>query len=293
LKTVWIVRYGEIGTKSEGIRKMFIERLIKNIEEALRTENIMYKGVKNLWSRVLVESTDENVGSILSRVFGIKSISMAYEIKASIENMKKAALKVFKRIHPRSFKIDARRITKEFPLTSLEINRIVGEHIVKETGAKVDLKSPELTIGIEVLGEKAYIYTDRIPGPGGLPLGVEGRVLALVEDESDLVAAWLMMKRGCEIVPVTTRSIDVISPLRRFMYGNKFDIMLVERLDKKKISKLVNDFKCLGICFGGRGKDFLPMIKDLGDMGVPVYTPDAFLPDDMYLEVLKRIISID
>ena len=289
MKMVWVIRYGEIGAKSESIRRLFLERLIRNIEDALKKERILYKSIKNLWSRIIIESPDERLREVLPRIFGIKSISPAYEIRASIESMKKAALKLLQRLSPETFKIDARRVTKDFPITSIEINKIVGEHVVKELGVRVDLKRPEVVVGIEVIRDRAYVYTEKMLGPGGLPLGVEGRVLAIVTEKSDLVAAWLMMKRGCEILPVIKGDPLVISPLRPFMYGNKYDCIVVKALESKTISKLIEEFKCLGICVGGYGKNVISLLSSFRDINVPVYMPDAFLPEEMYRKILNML----
>lgn len=291
MKTAWVIRYGEIGTKSKGIRKMFIERLIRNIEDAMRTERIEYKSIKSLWSRILLYSTDPKVRLILPRIFGIKSVSEAYEVKASLDEITKAAFKIVRKANPKTFKVDTQRITKDIPMTSIQINSIIGEKIVEEYDIKVDLENPDLTIGIEIISGKAFVFDEKIPGPGGLPLGVEGRVLAILEDEDDLIAAWLMMKRGCEIFPITTKLPEIYRPLRRYAYGNKYDIMVVDSLTEKTLRRVIEEYECLGVCVGGKGKSFLENVKKLRILGLPIYTPSVMLPDEIYEEIRRILFS--
>jgi thiamine biosynthesis protein ThiI len=104
----------------------------------------------------------------------------------------------------RSFRVNARRSDKSFPLISPEIEREAGAAVVIATGARVDLSaSAEVEIGIEVQSGRALLYGEIIAGPGGLPLSSQGRVVALLSSGIDSpVAAWLMMKRGCGVIPL-------------------------------------------------------------------------------------------
>ncbi len=97
-----------------------------------------------------------------------------------------------------SFKVEARRSNKKFPLTSPEINRLVGAAILKKNPhLKVNLHHPSFRIFIEIGPREAYLYHDHVPGPGGLPVGVTGRALLLLSGGIDSpVAGWMAMKRG-------------------------------------------------------------------------------------------------
>jgi thiamine biosynthesis protein ThiI len=104
----------------------------------------------------------------------------------------------------RTFRVQARRADKSFPAISPEIERLAGGAIVEATDARVDLsKDAEVEIGIEVQPGRALIFGQTVAGPGGLPLSSQGRAVALLSSGIDSpVAAWLMMKRGCGIIPV-------------------------------------------------------------------------------------------
>ena len=103
-----------------------------------------------------------------------------------------------------TFRVRARRSHKGFPLTSPEINREVGAFVQERTGAAVDLSAAaDHTVGIEVQRERALVYARVLRGPGGLPIPVSGRVVALMSAGLDSpVAAWMMMKRGCAVIPL-------------------------------------------------------------------------------------------
>jgi thiamine biosynthesis protein ThiI len=128
----------------------------------------------------------------------------------------------------RTFRISARRADKSFPLVSPEVERRVGAAVVAATQAPVDLEAPEVEIGIEIQPGRALVFGETIPGPGGLPLSTQGRVVALLSNGIDSpVAAWLMMKRGCGVIPVhyslnqqqTDQVLAIVEALNRHAYG--------------------------------------------------------------------------
>ncbi len=182
---LYVVRYSEIGLKSDRVRRRFEQQLMENIER--QTGGKTFKRA----ARIIVIGGSGN----LDKVFGVKSFSPALEVPADIEAIARAALELYR--GEKSFAVRAQRVTKDFPLTSVEINREVGARFQAATGAAVDLEHPELTIGVEIIGKKAYVFREKIPGPGGLPVGVSGKVVALVSTGIDSpVAVWMAMKRG-------------------------------------------------------------------------------------------------
>jgi tRNA uracil 4-sulfurtransferase len=100
----------------------------------------------------------------------------------------------------RTFRVRARRGATSFPQSSQEVNVVVGQALKDATGAGVDLTSPDWTCYIELVGNKAYLYSEKLPGPGGLPVGTSGKVLTLLSGGIDSpVAAWRMARRGAEV----------------------------------------------------------------------------------------------
>ncbi|PUA31413.1 MAG: tRNA 4-thiouridine(8) synthase ThiI [Candidatus Terraquivivens tikiterensis] len=199
---VALIHYGEIGTKGSN-RPVFEKALVENIKWSL--ENNVGE-VLRLRGRVLVrlrpDVDSEKVKQALGRVFGIAWFTLAYESEQDIDTIVKEVLRRLAEhgIRARTFMVQTRRADKDFPYTSIEVNRMVGAKIVESTGMDVDLENPGVTVFIELAGGKAYFYFEKIKGLGGLPVGVSGKVLSLLSGGLDSpVAAWLMMKRGCHV----------------------------------------------------------------------------------------------
>lgn len=195
-----IVHYGEIGTK-KGNRVFFEKVLAKNIRRKLQGEKL-----KRTYGRFVVElngSSDINkITSALSSTFGIANFAFAVRAELNLDDIMLKALDVAKEDGAQTFRITTNRVNKNFPLTSMQVNEVVGR-AVTDLGKAVDLKNPALEINIEITGKYAYVYAGKIAGPCGLPVGATGKVMALLSGGIDSpVAAWLAMKRGCKAVLV-------------------------------------------------------------------------------------------
>jgi thiamine biosynthesis protein ThiI len=197
-----IVHYHEISLK-RGNRPLFLRRLQENIARAV--SDLGPVTVVQRPGRIVVDLEGhehaEAARERLDRVCGIANLALAVRTGSSTESLKRAVDHV---IGPRpfsSFRITARRAFKTFPLTSVEINRELGAHVLKvRPEARVDLEHAELNVHVEVLPHEAFVYADRRPGAGGLPVGSGGTVMALLSGGIDSpVAAWRMMKRGCRV----------------------------------------------------------------------------------------------
>jgi thiamine biosynthesis protein ThiI len=133
-----------------------------------------------------------------------------------------------------SFRIDTQRGDKTFPLTSPEINRVLGAAVKEKSGARVDLENPMFTVFVEILPHDAFFGFDKIPGAGGLPVGASGRVVSLISGGIDSpVAAYRMMQRGCRLIFVHFHSApyqdktsqekvrELVRRLTRHQYGSR------------------------------------------------------------------------
>jgi tRNA uracil 4-sulfurtransferase len=199
-----LVRYGEIGIKSDRVRSRYERTLVNNIEKALSFCEIEYDAVIRDFGRIFVRTHDVAAAPAVARIFGVVSVSPVQTSAATLDAMKAAALRITSPLLTagKSFGIRARR-TGIHDYSSNDIGVVVGGAIEKATGAPVRLAQPDVQLFIEVRAERAYIYTEVVPGVGGLPLGTQGKVIALISGGIDSpVAAWLMMKRGCTIVPL-------------------------------------------------------------------------------------------
>jgi thiamine biosynthesis protein ThiI len=194
-----IVRYGEIGTKSKRTRKNIEAVLIKNIRHVTGPAKITRE-----FGRIFVESDSRELAEKVARVFGVVSTSTAVTTSSDMKDILKEGTALAKKIIKKgdTFAVEARR-TGEHPYTSQDIEVELGTEIVKVTGAKVKLKKPDRTVYVEVRDRDAYVFDSIIDGVGGLPLGSQGKVIALLSGGIDSpVAAWMMMKRGVEIICV-------------------------------------------------------------------------------------------
>jgi len=194
---VIIVRYGEIGLKSKGTRAAFERRLVENLKAALGNVR-----VRREYGRIYVDSSSRADAVKAARVFGVVSTSVAVKVSSELEELLEKGLAYAReRIKAgKSFAVRARRVGKH-EYTSIELARLLGARIVDATGARVNLSEPQVEIHVEVRDSDAYIYDEVIRGVGGLPLGTQGKALALISGGIDSpVAAWMMMKRGVDIV---------------------------------------------------------------------------------------------
>ena len=214
-----IIRYGEIGLKGKN-RGYFVKRLRRNIRDCLKKHDITGE-VRSVGQRVYAQVEDvERAVEKLRDVFGIVSLSPAQEVPADIEAIMAEALRVAEQAgldEKRTFRMQSRRADKAFPLTSPEINRLVGAYVQAATGARVDLSDEaDLTIGVEVRQGHTLVFGQTVAGHGGLPLGTQGRAVALISGGIDSpVAAWMIMRRGCVVIPVHFRQSEV--ELAKFM----------------------------------------------------------------------------
>lgn len=197
-----IARYGEVGLKSNRVRKRFENRLKNNIKASIDAE------VNISQARIYVFPKDyDDALEKLERIFGIVSYSPAVTTKSTFEDIERDLALYADKLHEEGlldentrFAISCRRVgNHEF--SSQEMAAFAGAVVVRKYASPVDLTNPELTIYLEVRDGDAYIYHEKIPGPGGLPLGTQGKVVSLVSSGIDSpVATYLMMKRGCQVI---------------------------------------------------------------------------------------------
>lgn len=196
-----IVRYGEIGVKSPVVRKRFEKKLISNIKNLIEGKITINQG------RVLLYPEDEKFAlESLKKIFGIVSYSPTVSTETSFESIKSTVQDYIKILvdnggfdPDKTFAVKCRRVgSHEF--SSREMAGFCGAAVIEITNAPVDLSNPKFTLYIEVRDDKTYIFHEKIQGAGGLPIGTQGRMIALVSGGIDSpVAAYLMMKRGCDL----------------------------------------------------------------------------------------------
>ena len=195
-------------------RIVFERALQRNVIDCLKKNNIPYTLVWRIRGRMII-NTQEKVPQ-LDHVFGIASYSYGKELALDLEVMKKEALAAYKN---GTFRISCQRM-EDFAYSSQEVEREVGAYVVEHTGAKVKLKDPQEEICLEIFNDHAYIFTEKIPGTGGLPVGKDSHVVLILQDENSVKAGLKMMRRGCSLNIYKEKNIDW-SPLKAYEYGFK------------------------------------------------------------------------
>jgi len=209
-----LVHYSEVALKGRN-RSWFIHRLVRNLHAALAGLHV--KEVRTPVGRIEIvlgqESAMPEIRARLARVFGVANYSAAMRVPRDIEGM---AAAILARLPPKesvqSFRVHVRRADPKFTTPSPELARDLGSRVWHVRGWKVDLENADFVISVEIIPGGAYCYIGREPGPGGLPTGTAGRVVALLSGGIDSpVAAWRMMKRGCHVTLVHFHSVPFLS----------------------------------------------------------------------------------
>ncbi|MGI0129912.1 MAG: THUMP domain-containing protein [Thermoplasmata archaeon] len=202
-----LVRYGELALKSAPVRRQFESLLRRNILDQFVTEGLTGR-LRADHGHLYVEVDDDaRAVRVLRRVFGITSVSLVHEVPSERVAIRDRLLVL---AEPRlvagaSFAVRARRTGGKHPFTSQELARDLGGDVLDrfaDRHLRVDLEQPNVELFVEVRGPRSYLSFDRVRGPGGLPLGVAGRLVALVEGPRGALGAYLMMKRGCRVAIV-------------------------------------------------------------------------------------------
>lgn len=206
LKKIILVRYGEIALK--GLNKPFFEtELIRNIKKTLYGLGVI--SVSKSQSRIFIEPENDHAYdfnralNLLSKIFGIVSVSPAYKIDSDFQNIIETTIMVVKEMmNPthKTFKVHAKRGDKKFPLDSPQINMEIGGVILENfSQLNVDVHNPDFILYIEVR-EFTYIYSEIISAQGGMPIGTNGKAMLLLSGGIDSpVAGWMMAKRGVKL----------------------------------------------------------------------------------------------
>ncbi len=224
---IFIVRCGEVALK--GMNKPYFERmLLERIKKLLKK----FDGVKAYRHEGLIfvrADKELNPGTEgkrailkeIGKVFGVASISPAMECESTMEDIGQTAveymLEAIEERGVKTFKVNAKRADKNFPVKSPDISRQIGAAVLKGCKVlKVDVHNPDVKLFVDVRHDKSYVYQDKIPGFGGLPLGTNGKGMSLLSGGIDSpVATWMMAKRGMMIEAVHFHSFPYTSQRAR------------------------------------------------------------------------------
>lgn len=241
-----LVRYGEIGVKSPPVRRQMEARLRQNLEDALLRRRIEGH-VATLGPRLWMTGPDDvAMLDVATHTFGVVSASRMQLVGASMAEIGAAAAHLALQRPWTRFAVRASR-SGQHDFSSQDIGVQVGSAIftaAADAGRQpvVDLDTPELEVLVEVREDRAYVGFEKVAGPGGLPAGSQGTVVALLSDRASAVAAWLMMRRGCRVIALHagdmgSAPLPLLEPLWRW--------------------GLPADVELLPVCSGSVGKDTL------------------------------------
>ncbi len=212
MKEVILIKEGEIALKGLN-RSNFEIRLLKNIKQRLKfLGNFKYEYAQSTLTIEPLEECDmQIVAEKISTVFGIASYSLAASAEKDFSTIKEIAKKYLKEhlTQCKTFKVEARRSDKKFPLKSPQICAQMGEVLINEfSNLTVDVHNPDTIVRVEIRDKAAYIYAKRLPGAGGIPQGCGGDGMLLISGGIDSpVAGWMMAKRGLKL-----QAVHFISP---------------------------------------------------------------------------------
>ncbi len=218
-QNILIVRCGEVALK--GMNKPYFERMLV---DRIRRNLKAFKGVdiKRQEGLIFIRAEkDLDIDAIIketAKVFGVASISKAVEAEPELNAIGEAAVEYMMNLIEtrgvQTFKVEAKRADKNFPVKSPEIGRIIGAKVLVGCKVlKVNVHEPDVLLHVDVRHDKAYIYEGKINGFGGLPLGTNGKGMILLSGGIDSpVAAWMMAKRGMMIEAVHFHSYPYTSP---------------------------------------------------------------------------------
>ncbi|MCI4348782.1 MAG: THUMP domain-containing protein [Thermoplasmata archaeon] len=253
MPVVVLVRYGELALKSPPVRREFERTLSRNIL-AQFAANASACRIHSDGGHFYLETDDPGAAArLLRRVFGVTSVSVVHETTSDLPAIASAVREFAdaQLSHGASFAIRARR-TGQHAFTSQELGRDLGAVVLAtwpDRALHVDLGTPDVEIFVEVRGPKAYLSFDRVRGPGGLPIGVAGRLAALVDGRRAALGAWLMMKRGCQcsLVATATGAPLVREVLQRFDPKSDAPRLVTDEDASEALRRLADEVKADGI----------------------------------------------
>ena len=208
-QNIFIVRCGEVALKGMNkpyFEKMLVNRIKKLLKKFDNVEAYRHEGL--IFVRADKKHDPEMIIGEISKVFGVASISPALECESELNSIGDAAvalmMDLIEKKGIKTFKVDAKRADKNFPVKSPEIARIIGAKVLVGCKVlKVDVHNPDCVLFVDLRKDKSYVFEQKISGFGGLPLGTNGKGMVLLSGGIDSpIAAWMMAKRGMLIEAV-------------------------------------------------------------------------------------------
>lgn len=282
-----LVRYGELSLKSPAVRREFEGKLKGRILSSMLRAGIECTVTDDHGHLYIHSENSKTAIPVVRRVFGVVSVSPVSVIPTELDEISsKVVASASGLASGAKFAVRTRR-TGTHKFTSHDVDVKLGADIIKaypEKGLKVDLTHPEIEFEVEIRGKKTYVYTERQKGPGGFPLGVAGRIGAYVDGVRGALGAWLMMKRGCEAIVVSSESGASDTAILRF-FDSHIDPSRVVPQEKAwdALKELVEKYKLSAVSLPIGVEGYQAARDYFGD--TVVFSPTVGMSD---AEVMKR-----
>jgi len=292
-----LVRYGELALKSPPVRREFESSLRRNILDQFVREGLSAR-LRSDHGHLYVEVDHADPAiRVLRRVFGITSLSLVEEVASDRVSIRDRLLeRASSRLVPGStFAVRARR-TGAHSFTSQELARDLGGDVLDrfaDRGLRVDLERPDVELFVEVRGPRTYLYFDRTAGPGGIPLGVAGRLVALVDGPRGALGAYLMMKRGCRVALVSSPSGEALARgvLSRFDPRSRVESTSADPVDwTPSLRAIAEEAHADGVVLPIGIEEYGPAKERWGDR--VLFSPTVGLTDEEVSERWKNVRSL-
>lgn len=244
-----IVHYDEIGIKGKN-RSRFENLLMDSIKRKLGPAIKSAQREQGQITLILSKKYSQELGAILSKIPGIAYFSPAKKCSLDFEKLKKETVKYASGLDFSTFKIDTHRHNKNYPVKSMQVNALLGEAVINFRKKKVKMLNPDLALKVEISDKAAYLSHESVQGVGGLPTDPKQKVVALLSGGFDSpVAAYMMMKRGCQVIfvhfqnknqetsAVRSKIVDIAKQLSKFQLKTKIYIVPFEGIQKQIIMK--------------------------------------------------------
>ena len=317
---VVLVSSAEFVLKSSPVRRSLEQRLVDDLRFALRNANIQNFTTDRVASRIIVGGINDalTTARVIAKIFGVAYAIPATRIEGSMESLliairQRAAENL---TFGQSFAIRCHGSARS-AISSRDVEKEAGSQILKalaDRKIRVNLGHPDLLLSVDLASQYAYLYTNRLPGPGGLPLSSQWKMLGLLDSPLSLFAAYVMMRRGCLtqfLIPCSTtdtrfqtdRQLALARKLRQFVTREKYPGFILE-LDK--MSQTTNLIRRIVLEFASKQRFRGVVYADVGgsiafdasiserarELRLPIFQPLMGL-DETDLDKLGQVLGVD
>ncbi len=201
MEKIILVKYSELNTK-KGNQRFFIRKLEGNINSQLKNLGTFSTSAND--SRLVIKGFFADINKVITKLKmtpGIENFTITKIVQQNnLESIKKTILTILPKLNKKTFRINVIRANKLFPILSIELAKKLGDFVIKNSELNVNLDDPDHIISVEIRDKDIFVYSEKLKGLGGLPVGSSGKVILLLSGGIDSpVAAFELLKRGCQV----------------------------------------------------------------------------------------------